>query len=242
MYQLLFIGFFLFVVFLPLGLLALLLYLAFWLMETLHTLLLGILDGNLRQMCRSKKRRLLTGGIAFLLTGAVFLWLEFGDTHLKWEEVPCGEEQILAEMPDILLTDADIALLDAVLAAPEAVSVWETGYSAEFPLERAMAYTADYAGKPSDVCEISVSNHGWALSEQINFLGDDQKELYLSRYLHEGKPGSFYKTIRLYRPDSNKEMENILCQYNNDSGVLTKKVLTHDWFAWTSYYTIMFTG
>lgn len=235
--QLLMIVFPLFVLSLPLALLALLIYLAFWLMETLHTLLLGLLDGNLRRLCRSQKRRLVTGGIVFLLTAAAFLWLEFGGdyAHLKWEEDPCSEKQIVAEMPDILLTDADLALLDAVLAAPEAASVQERGESVDFPLEMAMAYTADYPGKPSDACEISVSF--WSV--WIGFRGDGQKELYLRRLLDEE---TVCKTIRLYRPNSDKKVEDILCQYSNDGGVLTKAVLTHDWFEWVDRYTILFTG
>lgn len=240
--QLFGIALFLFVLSLPPALLALLVYLAFWLMETLHTLLLGSLDGNLRRLCRSK-RRLVTGGIVFLLTAATFLWLEFGGeySHLKWEEVPCGQEQILTEMPDILLTDADMALLDAVLDAPEAEPAQEKENSVEFPLEAAMACTADYVGKPSDNCEIRVS-HGWCSSEWIEFNGDDQKELYLGRFLYKEEPDSVYKTIRLYCPDSDKELEDILCQYNNDNGNLTKEVLTHDWFVWIDMYTIMFVG
>lgn len=238
--MLLMIVFPLFVLSLPLALLALLIYLAFWLMETLHTLLLGLLDGNLRRLCRSQKRRLVTGGIVFLLTAAAFLWLEFGGEydHLKWEEVPCSEEQIVAEMPDILLTDADLALLDRVLAAPEAASAREKGDYVDFSLEKAMAYTADYPGKPSDACEISVS----AWSVWIEFKGDGQKELYLRRLLNAKKTDSVYKTIRLYRPDSDKKTEDILCQYNNDGVVLTKEVLIHDWFQWVNRYTILFTG
>lgn len=235
--QLLMIVFLLLVLSLPPALLALLIYLAFWLMETLHTLLLGLLDGNLRQLCRSKKWRLVTGGIVFLLTAAAFLWLEFGGEydHLKWKQVPCSEKQITAEMPDILLTDADLALLDRVLAAPEAASAQEKGNSMDFPLETAMAYTADYPGKPSDVCEISVSS--WSV--WIGFKGDGQKELYLSRSLYGEE--TVYKTI-FYRPDSDQKTEDIFCKYSNRGGVLTKEVLTHDWFHWVGWYTIMFTG
>lgn len=250
MYQLLGMALFLLILSLPLALLALLIYLAFWLMETLYTLLLGLLDGNLCQLCRSKKRRLLTGGIAFLLTAAAFLWLEFGGEHphLKWKEVPCSQEQILAEMPDIALTDADMALLDAVLAAPEAEPVMqERERNVKLSDKTVRDLTVDYTGKPSDRCEIRVTDHGWALSEWIEFYGNDEKELYLSRYLHEDElygdiPDSVYKAIRLYRPDSHKELEDILCQYSNNDGVLTKEVHTHDWFHWVDMYLLMFTG
>lgn len=245
MYQLLAMAFLFLVVVLPFALLALLLYLAFWLMETLHTLLLGTLDRNLCQLCRSKKRRLLTGGIAFLLAGATFLWLEFGGehAHLKWKEVPCSQGQILTEMPDIALTDADIALLDAVLAAPEADPVMQ-GRKENVKLsdKTVRDLTADHVEKPSDRCEIRVTDHGWALSEWIEFCGNDEKELYLSRYLYEDELDSVYKAIRLYRPDSDKELEDILCQYSNHDGVLTKEVLTHDWFHWVDMYLLMFTG
>ena len=229
----------------PILLTALLVYLLFWLMETAHTVLLGLLDGTLAELCRRKKKRLIVGGTVFLLTVLAFLCLEFWfppTLNLDWKEVPCSEAEILAEVPDIVLTEKDIALLDAVLAAPEAVKGLELNQSVTFSPEAAATYTAEYAGKPSEECEIEIRNNRLFTWETIHWNGNPQKELYLSRFLYEDKPDEIFKSIRFYREGSEKEFENILCEYNNKNGVLTKKTLTHDWFAWVDQYTIMFTG
>ena len=41
--------------------------------------------------------------------------------------------------------------------------------------------------------------------------------------------------------DSNFTMDGLMVDCSRN-GVLTKKILTHDWFAWVDRYTIMFTG
>ena len=61
----------------PILLAALLVYLLFWLMETTHTVLLGLLDGTIAELCRRKKKRLMIGGTVFLLTVLAFFCLEF---------------------------------------------------------------------------------------------------------------------------------------------------------------------
>lgn len=229
----------------PILLTALLVYLLFWLMETAHTVLLGLLDGTLAELCRRKKKRLIVGGTVFLLTVLAFLCLEFWfppTLNLDWKEVPCSEAEILAEVPDIVLTEKDIALLDAVLAAPEAVKGLELNQSVTFSPAVAARYTAEYGGKPSEECEIEIRNNRLFTWETIHWNGNPQKELYLSRFLYEDKPDEIFKSIRFYREGSKKEFEKILCEYNNKNGVLTKKILTHDWFAWVDRYTIMFTG
>ena len=229
----------------PILLAALLVYLLFWLMETAHTVLLGLLDGTLAERCRRKKKRLVVGGILFLMTVLAFFCLEFWfppTLNLEWIEVPCSEAEILAELPDIVLTEEDITLLDAVLAAPEAVEGLELNQSVTFSPEATAKYTAEYAGKPSEDCEIEIRTNRMFTWETIHWNDDPQKELYLSRFLYEDEPDEILKSIRFYRDGSEKEFEKILCEYNNKNGVLTKKTLTHDWFAWVDRYTIMFTG
>ena len=229
----------------PILLAALLVSLLFWLMETTHTVLLGLLDGTLAELCRRKKKRIMIGGTVFLLTLLAFLCLEFWfppTLNLEWTEVPCSEAEILAEVPDIVLTEEDIALLDVVLAAPEAVEDLEQNQSVTFSPEAVATYTAEYGGKPSEDCKIEIRSNRLFIWETIHWNGDSQKELYLSRFLYEDEPDEICKSIRFYQDGSEKEFENILCEYNNENGVLTKKILTHDWFAWVDLYTIMFTG
>lgn len=229
----------------PILLAVLLIYLLFLLMETTHTVLLGLPDGTLAELCRRKKKRFMIGGTVFLLTVLVFFCLEFWfppTLNLEWREVPCSEAEILAEVPDIILTEEDITLLDAVLAAPEAEEGLELNESVTFSPEAAAKYTEEYTGKPSEDCEIEIRINRLFTRETIHWNGDSQKELNLSRFLYEDEPDEIFKSIRFNREGSEKEFENILCEYNNENGVLTKKTLTHEWFAWVDLYTIMFTG
>lgn len=248
MYQIFGMALFLLILSLPFALLALLIYLAFWLIETLHMMLLGLLDGSLATLVKRKKRRLMVGGTAFLLTAGVFLQLEFGTSpyaHLKLETARCSEEDILAEMPELELTEADIALLDAVLSAPEAEPAMEEDVEVIFPPGSAAAYTADYSEKPSDACEIRVYHDWLAMGESISFTGDSEEELFLYRWVYEegrAAPDRISKRIRIYKAGSEKRYQDILFEYENIDGVLSKKVLTHNWFDWTKYYTILFTG
>ena len=130
----------------PILLAALLVYLLFWLMETTHTVLLGLLDGTLAELCRRKKKRLIVGGTVFLLTVLAFLCLEFWfppTLNLEGKEVPCSEAEILAEVPDIVLTEEDITLLDAGLAAREAEEGLELNESVTFSPEAAAKYAEE---------------------------------------------------------------------------------------------------
>ena len=55
--------FFLIVLLLPILLTGLLFYLLLWLMDTTHTVVLGLMEGTLAELCRRRKKRLCIGGI-----------------------------------------------------------------------------------------------------------------------------------------------------------------------------------
>ena len=172
--------------------------------------------------------------LLLILVLAICGWILYMETHYAdstLTPVQMTEEEILAELPELAITDADEALQQAVLAMPQVQQVLEktkpgTGISRSLEISHSAAQKALNDFLPSDYSEIF----------ELSVM--DGTTIYLSvlhgptqRTIWQFYDGTISKTIGIYRVHG-ANTPDLKTIYSNDHNGIQKEVFKPLWFSW----------
>lgn len=184
-----------------------------------------------------KKRIWIPIAIVVLLLVAFELTMEHRYSVDAIVPVDMTDEEILAEMPDIAITEEDHALEAYVLALPQ---VQEMLVRAGGDSEEAETMTQ------AEVQPVLAgwTQSGWSATELCAFQGvvyvsfrEDSGETMCIYTFFPDQTSPMHKTIGVYAGGDAASESNFSAAYENRGGTLSKLVPKHQWFAWIGYLT-----
>lgn len=177
-----------------------------------------------------KKKLLIAAAVVLLIAVLFCLYMETHFTMSTMVETGLSEKKILREMPDIAITEQDLAMAEELFAAPavqEAFLSLEESGELGCPVSNAAFLLSDWTPEGFDVMELAVSDHK---SLYVSFLKKDEAQsIYYVFFEDGGYPpqksiGIYGRT--LFHKDDCKAI------YQNLNGEITKMKHKHIWFAW----------
>ncbi len=167
-----------------------------------------------------KRKFLYVIGILLLAVIGVLAYFETHFTCYESKEVRISDERILKEMPDIALTDADLALGETILSNPEVMEAMEAGEIVSLPDTVAKRLAKGYLPEDVELFDCFV----WENAVYFEYFETPEKKVMLT-YFQDNVYGP-YKDIALYRGDDLKAI------YGNRDGDLKKYKDVRRWFAY----------
>lgn len=127
-------------------------------------------------------------------------------------------------MPDIALTDADLALEETLLSAPEVIEAMKSGESMSLPDSLTEQLANGYLPENAELFDVSVSLN----TVYFDYFETPEKRVMLA-FFQDGIYGP-QKTIGL----SKIKGDDVVCKavYENESGDLKKYTESRRWFAY----------
>ncbi|MBR5471141.1 MAG: hypothetical protein IKU81_03360 [Oscillibacter sp.] len=177
------------------------------------------------------KKKLVIAAAAVLLIAVLFcLYMETHFTMSTMVETGLSEKKILREMPEIAITEQDLAMAEELFAAPEVqeafIAVEESG-ALGCPVSDAASLLVNWTPEGFDVMEVAVSDHK---SLYVSFLKEDEAQSIYYVFFEDGAY-SPQKSIGVYgRTLFHKD--DCKAVYQNVNGEITKMKHKHIWFAW----------
>ena len=165
-----------------------------------------------------KRKFLYVIGILLLAVIGVLAYFETHFTCYESKEVRISDERILKEMPDIALTDADLALGETILSNQEVMEAMEAGEIVSLPDTVAKRLAKGYLPEDIKLFDCFV----WENAVYFEYFETPEKKVMLT-YFQDNGP---YKDIALYRGDDLKAI------YGNRDGDLKKYKDVRRWFAY----------
>nr|WP_326184102.1 hypothetical protein [uncultured Oscillibacter sp.] len=171
-------------------------------------------------------KKALEGVIAVLVVALVLVvaYYEINFPSTEYRAAKINDEKILTEMPDLELSEADIAFGQKVLLHPEVIAAMEQSEGADLPLEPAEELFADYLPDGAEAEHISVFQN----AVYCGYLEHADKRVMLT-FFKDDAYGP-YKTIALYQGDSGERSCKVV--YENQAGELRKMEPHRRWFAY----------
>lgn len=157
------------------------------------------------------------------------IYMERNYSRVRFVEADMTEEEILAEMPEIAISEEDYALEAYILSLPEVQELLENAeeeeFGAAFPNEESEVLLADWIPEGWKVMELAAKDNRM----YVSFINEG----VCSRYYSFSSDGSYpmQKTVGIYR----KTWRNLIeCKsvYQNTNGEITKYVDKNEWFSW----------
>ena len=171
-----------------------------------------------------KKKLSIAVCVLFFAVIGVMVYYETHFTCYESKEVPISDERILKEMPDIALTDADLALGETILSDPEVIEAMRSGEIVSLPDALAEQLAEGYL--PEDTEMFSFCVLGDAL--YVDYFETPEKRVMLA-FFKEDAYGP-QKTIALYNVRGDDQSLRIC--YSNDRGELSKIKESRRWFSY----------
>lgn len=178
------------------------------------------------------KKRALAAVLAAVILAGCILYMEshFGVSTL--EDMNLSSEQILREMPEIKITQEDIAMGKALLSADEVKEAFQRVGGSEswrgfpIPQDKAAELLEDWIPEGYEVLELTASSHQ---SLYVSFVKDGQERIYYIFFVDDLYPP--IKTIGVY---GRTLFDEDACKaiYENHGGVISKSKFKHLWLAW----------
>ena len=153
----------------------------------------------------------------------------FGTT--AFVPVSTSAEQIRSEMPGIVFTEEDTAMVKGLLTTPELAEAFSLASESpdgfySVPLRDAEAWLADYI---PEGCELSVFTVERDHRVILGFLTRDNRCI---EYTFDSELQSLHKSIGFFEIDSSGTRQIKSAQYWNRNGELTKYKEKRIWFDW----------
>lgn len=167
-----------------------------------------------------KRKFLYAIGILLLVVIGVLTYYEIYFTCYELKEVRISDEKILAEMPDIVLTDADLDLGEKLFSTPQVIEAMGSGEIVPLPDALAKQLAEGYLPEDAEMFDFGVLGD----AVYFNYFETPEKRVMLS-YFQDNTYGP-YKDIALYRE------ENLKAIYENQNGDLKKYKDVRRWFAY----------
>ncbi len=176
-----------------------------------------------------KKRLLMAAAVALLAAAGFCLYMETHFTTSTMVDAGLSEERILQEMPEIAITDQDLAMakeLFASSAVEEAFSALEESSALGHPVSDAASLLANWIPDGYEILELAVSDHRGLY---VSFVKEDEQSIYYTFFVDGSYPPQ--KSIGIYdRTLFHKNHCKAI--YQNLNGEITKMKHKHIWFAW----------
>lgn len=167
-----------------------------------------------------KQKLLIPAAILAALAVCMVGYYELHFQTTEWRAARISGERILAEMPDLELTERDLNLGEVVLSDPEVAEAMENEDWLDLPETSARRLFAEALPENAEVENISVFQN----AVYCGYREGENKRVVMTFFRdHAYGP---YKTIALYRGDSCKTL------YENQAGELQKLEPHHRWFAY----------
>ena len=177
-----------------------------------------------------KKKLLITAIVLLLIAAGFFLYQETHFTMSTMEDTGFSKEKILREMPEIAITEQDLAMAEELFAAPEVEEAFlslEKSGELGCSVSNAELLLADWIPEGFAVMELAVSDHK---SLYVSFFKKDESQsIYYSFSADDAYPPQ--KTIGIYGRTLFQKHD---CKtiYQNLNGEISKLKEKHIWFAW----------
>lgn len=176
-----------------------------------------------------KKKLLLAAAVVLLAAAGFFLYMETHFTTSTMVDAGLSEVKILREMPEIAITEQDLAMAEELFAAPavqEAFFMVEESGVLGHPVSDAASLLANWTPDGYEILELAVSDHK---SLYVSFAKEDEQSIYYiffedGRYPPQKSIGIYGRT--LFHKNDCKAI------YQNLNGEITKMKHKHIWFAW----------
>ncbi|WP_298019330.1 hypothetical protein [uncultured Dysosmobacter sp.] len=141
------------------------------------------------------------------------------------KEAQISGERILKEMPDIALTDADLALEETLLSAPEVIEAMKSGESMSLPDFLTEQLANGYLPENAELFDVSVSLN----TVYFDYFETPEKRVMLAFFQDETYGQQ--KTIGLYKVKG----DGVVCKavYENENGDLKKYTESRHLFAYS---------
>ena len=171
-----------------------------------------------------KKKLFIAVCVLFLAAIGVLAYFETHFRVYESKEVSISDEKILQEMPDIALTDADMALEETLFSTPEVIEALESGESMSLPEDLAAQLAEGYLLDGAELFDLSVSEN----AVYVDYFETPEKRVILVFFQDDAYGPQ--KTIALYRIKGD-DLSFRVC-YSNDRGELSKVKKSRRWFAY----------
>lgn len=179
-----------------------------------------------------KKYLLAVLTLVVLAAAGYCLYMETHFSMTTLEDSGLSEEKILREMPEIALSDRDLAMGGALLAAPEVQEAFlqadgtgEVRYVV-IPAETASGLLSDWTPEGFAIWELGLTSQE---SLHVSFRKEGEQTVYYTFFADDSCPpqkviGIYGRT--LFQEDACKAI------YQNLNGEITKLKEQHIWFYW----------
>lgn len=171
-----------------------------------------------------KKKLLIVVCVMFLTVIGVLAYFETHFTCYEFKEVSISDEKILKEMPDIALTDADMALGEKLLSLVEMLDAFSSGEIMCLPDRVAKSLVEEYLQENAELSAVSVSQN----AVYVDYFAAPEKRVMLAFFQSETHGPQ--KTVGLYKVKG----DDAVCRevYENERGDLKKYTESRRWFAY----------
>ena len=163
-----------------------------------------------------------------VIGGLVYVETHFGVYESK--EISVSDEDILKEMPDLALTDADMALKERLLSAPEVIEALESGETMSpgetisLPDYLAEQLAEGYLPENAEMFSFGVIFKNVVY---VDYYETPEKRVILEFFQDDAYGPR--KTIALYKDRGDRPLQFL---YINDQGGFSKLKETRRWFAY----------
>lgn len=171
-----------------------------------------------------KKKLFIAVCVLFLATIGVLAYFETHFRVYESKEVSISDERILKEMPDIALTDADMALKETLFSTPEVIEALESGESMSLPDDLAAQLAEGYLPENAEMFSLGVVFEN---AVYFDYYETPEKRVILEFFQDDAYGPR--KTITLYRDSNDRPLQFL---YINDRGELSKVKESRRWFAY----------
>lgn len=177
-----------------------------------------------------KKKLLIAVCVLFLAATGVLAYFETHFGVYESKEISISDEDILKEMPDLALTDADMALKEMLFSAPEVIEALESGETMSpgetisLPDYLAEQLAEGYLPENAEMFSFGVIFKNVVY---VDYYETPEKRVILEFFQDDAYGPR--KIIALYGDSDDRPLQ---FRYINDRGELSKMKESRRWFAY----------
>ena len=182
-----------------------------------------------------KKKVLVSALAVVLLLIAFCLHMESRYSMEVIEPAALTQEEILEEMPQITISEEELALREYILTQPQIQAMMVRARSKDdselqvevLPLDEAGALLEGWIDSGWTIWEVSTSGN----QVYVDFWENEEKRVIYTFFADENY--SLEKAIGIYQ--GHGEERDCVAAYVNQNGEFTKYVAKHQWFYWIEH-------
>ena len=182
-----------------------------------------------------KKKVLVAALVVVLLLAAFFLHMESRYTMEVIEPAALTQEEILEEMPQITISEEELALREYMLSQPQIQAMMARAQAKDaserqaevLPRDEAAALLEGWIDSSWTLWEVSTSGN----QIYVDFWENEEKRVIYTFFADENY--LLEKTVGIYQGYG--EERDCVAAYVNQNGEVTKYIAKHQWFYWIEH-------